>query len=69
VSADQPRQAPDTGEKGRRFRGAGMQGRWYLFYIIERGPGAVTDERITNVSQGDYSVRWQAGAAQPDAAQ
>lgn len=64
VIADRPRPAPDTGQGGRRFRGAGMEGRWYLFYIVERGPEAVTAERIGNVSQGDYSVRWEAGAAQ-----
>lgn len=62
VTDGKPRPAPDTGEKGRRFRGAGMQGRWYLFYIIEKGKDAVKDERITNVSQGDYSVRWDSGA-------
>ena len=64
VTDAKPRPAPDTGQDGRRFRGAGMQGRWYLFYIIERGPDAVTDERIRNVSQGDYSVRWDAGEPQ-----
>jgi len=64
VTGAKPRPAPDTGEAGRRFQGAGMEGRWYLFYIIERGPVAVTAERITNVSQGDYSVRWEAGEPQ-----
>ena len=64
MTADKPRPAPDTGQRGRRFRGAGMEGRWYLFYIIERGPDAVAVERITNVSQGDYSVRWNAGEPQ-----
>lgn len=63
VTADAPRPAPDTGPNGRRFRGRGMQGRWYLFYIVERGADAVTTESIGNVSQGDYSVRWQAGEA------
>ncbi len=62
VNADKPRPAPDTGERGRRFRGAGMQGRWYLFYIIERGAEAVSVERIHNLSQGDYAVRWDAPA-------
>lgn len=64
VTAARPRPAPDTGAKGRRFRGAGMEGRWYLFYIVERVPDAVADERITNVAQGDYSVRWQGPAAE-----
>jgi len=64
VTEAAPRPAPDTGQSGRRFRGAGMEGRWYLFYIIERGPGAATQERITNLSQGDYSVRWETDARQ-----
>lgn len=69
VTAAAPRPAPDTGEHGRRFRGAGMEGRWYLFYIVERGAGAVTDERIRNLSQGDYSLRWEAKERQVVAGQ
>ena len=59
VNGAKPRKASDTGAKGSRFRGAGMEGRWYLFYIIEKCEDAVSVENITNVSQGDYSVRWE----------
>lgn len=52
------RDVTDTGEMGRRFRGAGMEGRWYLYYAIRKTATANPAERITNAQQGDYAVRW-----------
>ncbi|QPH55938.1 hypothetical protein [Pontivivens ytuae] len=52
------REVTDTGKGGSRFRGRGMAGRWYLYYAVSRTADAVSVERITNTSQGDYAHRW-----------
>ena len=57
----EPRNAADTGKSGQRFRGKGMDGRWYLYYVIEKSNDANQAERITNTSQADYVVRWTSG--------
>lgn len=54
------RPAPDTGKTGARFKGRGIEGRWYLYYAVRRVAEANPTHRITNTAQGDYDVRWQA---------
>ena len=53
------RDALDAGKAGGRFRGRGMEGKWYLYYVVRRSAGANPAEHITNTSQGDYAARWQ----------
>ncbi len=49
----------DTGKGGARFRSKGLTGRWYLFYIIRKGPTANDADKITKTQQGDYAVTWE----------
>lgn len=49
----------DTGKAGSRFRAKGMQGRWYLYYVVQKSAGANDAETIQNIQQGDYAVRWE----------
>lgn len=65
-----PEEAPvairDTGARGARFRGAGLNGRWYLAYVVSKPAGAVAAPK-GGVLQGDYQVRWgSAGPADQD---
>lgn len=60
--------APDTAVAGQRFRGRGLDGRWYLFYAVRKPAGANPAERVTEVAQGDYAVRWSRKDADPEAA-
>ncbi len=53
------RHAVDRGSKGVRFRGKGMNGRWYLFYVIRKTSHSNRAEQIKNTFQGDYKRRWQ----------
>ncbi len=55
----------DTGKAGSRFRGRDMQGRWYLYYVIQKPPNANAIEKVQNVQQGDYAVRWDNAPQQP----
>ncbi len=48
----------DTGKAGRRFRGKGLQGRWYLYYVVQKSNHANDVEKIQNIQQGDYALRW-----------
>lgn len=59
------RDAPDTGVDGARFRGRGMSGRWYLFYIVQRTPAAVGNGSVKAPAQGDYAVRWKTESEVP----
>ncbi|MCG3266161.1 class I SAM-dependent methyltransferase [Yoonia sp. I 8.24] len=51
-------QVADTGKKGARFRARGLDGRWYLYYVVQKTKGANPAEHIQNAQQGDYVVRW-----------
>lgn len=53
------RRAVDRGKRGSRFRGKGMNGRWYLFYVIRKTEYSNRAERITYTSQGDYQRLWK----------
>lgn len=55
----------DTGKAGSRFRGGKLQGRWYLYYVIQKTAKANPAETIQNIQQGDYAVRWD-DAGNPD---
>ncbi|PHS19401.1 MAG: hypothetical protein COA78_00810 [Blastopirellula sp.] len=50
----------DTGKTGARFRARKLEGRWYLYYAIRKSADANPTERISNVAQGDYAVKWAA---------
>ncbi len=50
----------DTGKGGARFRSKGLNGRWYLYYVIRKLPAANIAERVTKTHQGDYAVTWNA---------
>ena len=61
IDSTQPAiQVTDTGKAGARFRGAGLQGRWYLFYVVQKSANANASETIANLQQGDYAARWEA---------
>ena len=49
----------DTGKAGSRFRGGKLQGRWYLYHVVQKTPDANDRAAITNLQQGDYAARWQ----------
>jgi len=60
------RDAPDTGKGGARFRARGMEGRWYLYYVVGKSAQANRTETITRTHQGDYVVQWErADACEP----
>lgn len=48
----------DTGKAGSRFRGLGLKGRWYLYYVVEKMSSENTVAKVRNIQQGDYVVRW-----------
>ncbi|WP_316015315.1 hypothetical protein [Roseobacter sp. HKCCA0434] len=52
------REIRDTGAGGARFRGRNMPGRWYLYYVAERGADTNPAERIAAAAQGDYAHKW-----------
>ena len=62
VSVDPSEQAipvTDTGKSGARFRGLGLHGRWYLYYVVKKPSNANGVKQLNNIQQGDYAVKWE----------
>ena len=52
-------EVPDTGgTSGRRFRGRNLEGRWYLYYVIQKTDQSNMEETIGRSFQGDYAHKW-----------
>lgn len=64
-----PRDALDAGKAGGRFKGRGMEGQWYLYYVVRRVAESNPAARITNTTQGDYAARWQTHETDTEKAQ